>query len=170
MLKYVKVFLIVLYDYVLQPTKVLFNPIHNACCNLDEEQNLLSEFSSILEFMKRIPIHKALTDRRLVFRSHIKRFWKHATYDEQSKTINSVVKCNDEKKPIVITEAIVREVINFPDEEDSPTKLPEKMVKGCMLRMGYAGDLNIASYLKSKFMKPYKFLIHSVLIAMSYQK
>ncbi|MFS7947785.1 hypothetical protein Hanom_Chr06g00552311 [Helianthus anomalus] len=137
----------------LQPTKVLFNPIHNACCNLDEEQNpLLSQFSSILEFMKRIRIPKALTDRRLV------------------KTINSVVKCNDEKKPIVISEAVVREVFNFPDEEDSPTKLPEKMVKGCMLRMGYAGDLNSARYLKSKITKPYEFLIHSVLMAMSHQK
>ncbi|XP_035830804.1 histone-lysine N-methyltransferase SETD1B-like [Helianthus annuus] len=36
--------------------------------------------------------------------------------------------------------------------------------------MGYAGDLNSASYLKSKFTKPYKFLIHAVLIAMSHQK
>ncbi|XP_022007516.1 glutamic acid-rich protein-like [Helianthus annuus] len=44
------------------------------------------------------------------------------------------------------------------------------MVKGCMLRMGYAGDLNSASYLKSKFTKPYKFLIHAVLITMSHQK
>ncbi|MFS7946485.1 hypothetical protein Hanom_Chr06g00536831 [Helianthus anomalus] len=86
MLKFVKVFLIVLYDCVLKPTKVLFNPIHNACCDLDEEQNpLLSEFRSILEFMKRIPIQKALTDRQLVFRSHIKRFWKHGTYDDQPK-------------------------------------------------------------------------------------
>ncbi|MFS8009909.1 hypothetical protein Hanom_Chr14g01290851 [Helianthus anomalus] len=154
-----------------EPTKVLFNPIHNACCNLDEEQNpLLSEFSSILEFMKRVPIQKALTDRRLVFRSHIKRFWKHATYDEQSKTINSVVKINDEKKPIVISEAVVQEVIDFPNEEDSPTKLPEKMVKGCMLRMGYSGDLNSASHLKSKFTKSYKFLIHSGLMTMTHQK
>ncbi|XP_021975239.1 uncharacterized protein LOC110870360 [Helianthus annuus] len=153
------------------PTSVLFNPIHNVCCSLDEEQNpMLSEFRDILEFMRRVPILKALTEKRLVFRSHIKRFWKHASYDDQNKTINSVVKINDEKKPIVISEAVVREVLEFPDEENSPTKLPEKMVKGCMLRMGYAGDLNSASYLKSKFTKPYKFLIHSVLIAMSHQK
>ncbi|KAJ0786058.1 hypothetical protein HanOQP8_Chr02g0050671 [Helianthus annuus] len=160
-----------MFECVLIPTKVLFNPIHNACCNLDKEQNpLLLKFSSILEFMRRVPIQKALTDKCLVFGSHIKRFRKHATYDEQSKTINKVVKINNEKKQIIISEAVVREVVDFPDEEDSPTKLPEKMVKGCMLRMGYAGDLNSTSYLKSKFTKPYKFLIHFVLIAMSHQK
>ncbi|MFS7963128.1 hypothetical protein Hanom_Chr08g00734501 [Helianthus anomalus] len=120
--------------------------------------------------MRRIPILKALTERRLVFRSHIKRFWKNASHDDQNKTINSVVKIDGEKKPIIITEAVIREVIEFPDEENSPTKLPEKMVEGCLLRMGYVDDLNSASYLKSKFTKPYKFLIHFVLISMSHQK
>ncbi|MFS7966342.1 hypothetical protein Hanom_Chr09g00772661 [Helianthus anomalus] len=44
------------------------------------------------------------------------------------------------------------------------------MVKGCMLRMGYDGALKSANYLKSKFTKPYKFLIHSVLKALSHCK
>ncbi|MFS7996081.1 hypothetical protein Hanom_Chr12g01125641 [Helianthus anomalus] len=44
------------------------------------------------------------------------------------------------------------------------------MVKGCMLRMGYSGPLNRANYLKSCFPKLYKFLIHSVLHALSHRK
>ncbi|MFS7962249.1 hypothetical protein Hanom_Chr08g00724431 [Helianthus anomalus] len=44
------------------------------------------------------------------------------------------------------------------------------MVKGCMLRMGYNGDLNKANYLKACFPKAYKFLIHSVLLALSHRK
>ncbi|MFS8023251.1 hypothetical protein Hanom_Chr16g01449301 [Helianthus anomalus] len=44
------------------------------------------------------------------------------------------------------------------------------MVKGCMLRMGFDGALNNANYLKSKFTKPYKFLIHLVLQALSHCK
>ncbi|KAJ0548643.1 hypothetical protein HanIR_Chr08g0386081 [Helianthus annuus] len=44
------------------------------------------------------------------------------------------------------------------------------MVKGCMLRMGYDGALNNANYLKSKFRKPYKFIFHSVLQALSHCK
>ncbi|KAL9992633.1 hypothetical protein Hdeb2414_s0001g00014021 [Helianthus debilis subsp. tardiflorus] len=44
------------------------------------------------------------------------------------------------------------------------------MVKGCMLRMGYDGSLNSGNYLKSKFIKPFKFLIHSVLQSLSHCK
>ncbi|XP_035830769.1 proteoglycan 4-like [Helianthus annuus] len=71
---------------------------------------------------------------------------------------------------ILVTEALIREVINFPDEADSPTRFQERMVKGCMLRMGYQGALNAGNYLKSKFTKPYKFLIHCVLMSLSHTK
>ncbi|MFS7918520.1 hypothetical protein Hanom_Chr03g00202151 [Helianthus anomalus] len=87
-----------------------------------------------------------------------------------NKVINLIVKHKVEKKQIIISEALVHEVLNFPDEVDSPTKFPERMVKGCMLRMGYDGALNSANYLKSKFTKPYKFLIHSVLQSLSHCK
>ncbi|KAM0071349.1 hypothetical protein Hdeb2414_s0001g00024051 [Helianthus debilis subsp. tardiflorus] len=130
----------------------------------------MAEFSSILEFMERLPIQKALTDQRLVFRSHIKRFWENATYDEEHKTINSIMSLNEENKPINITEQLVREVVNFPDDENSPTMFPGRMVKGCMLRMGYNGLLNRANYLKACFPKSYKLLIHSGLHALSHRK
>ncbi|KAJ0823448.1 hypothetical protein HanPSC8_Chr16g0743831 [Helianthus annuus] len=150
-------------------SNVIFDPLHNSCCDFDEEKNTkLSEFSSILEFMRRVPIPKALTKQHLVYKSHVKRFWKHATYDEANKVINSVVKQYEEKKPIVVTEALVREVLDFPDDVDSPTKFPERMVKGCTLRMGYDGALNNTNYLKSKFQKPYKFIVHSILQALSH--
>ncbi|XP_022024182.1 glutamic acid-rich protein-like [Helianthus annuus] len=120
--------------------------------------------------MRRVPIQKALTDQHLVYRSHVKRFWKHATYDEANKVIKSVVKQYDEKKPIIVSEALVREVVNFPDDANSPTKFPERMVKGCMLRIGYDGALNNTNYLKSKFRKPYRFIVYSVLQALSHCK
>ncbi|MFS7980560.1 hypothetical protein Hanom_Chr10g00940851 [Helianthus anomalus] len=64
---------------------VLFDPVHNSC-DLDVEKNPeLKNFSSILDFMDRIPIKKALTDQRPIYRSHLSHFWKNATYDEQSK-------------------------------------------------------------------------------------
>ncbi|MFS7936600.1 hypothetical protein Hanom_Chr05g00417481 [Helianthus anomalus] len=113
-------------------SNVIFDPLHNNCCDFDVERNTeLSKFSSVSEFMRRLPIQKALTDQHL---------------------------------------ALVREVLDFPDEADTPTRFPERMVKGCMLRMGYAGALKNAYYLKSKFQKPYKFIIHSVLQALSHCK
>ncbi|KAM0016771.1 hypothetical protein Hdeb2414_s0028g00700311 [Helianthus debilis subsp. tardiflorus] len=142
-------------------SNVLFDALHNICCVYDEKNiPKMAEFKSIMEFMKRLPIQKALTNQRLVFRSHIEHLWKNATYDEENKTINLIVSLNDQDKPIIIIEQLVREVINFPEDENYPTKFPEKMVKGCMLRMGYNGPLNKANYLKSCFPKVYKFLIH----------
>ncbi|MFS7937049.1 hypothetical protein Hanom_Chr05g00422951 [Helianthus anomalus] len=130
----------------------------------------MAGFTDILEFLQRFPIQKALTNKHLVFRSHIKHFLENAEYDEANKTINYVVSLNGENKPVIITEQLVREVINFPDDEDSPSKFPEIMVKGCLLRMGYSGDLNKANYLKAHFPRVYKFLIHSVVSALSHRK
>ncbi|MFS7966554.1 hypothetical protein Hanom_Chr09g00775081 [Helianthus anomalus] len=152
-------------------SNVLFDPVHNSGCDLDIVKNTeLANFSSILDFMNRIPIKKALTDLRPIYRSHIGRFWENATYDEQSKVISSVVEVNGKLEPILVTEALVREVVNFPDEANYPTRFHEKMVKGCMLRMGYRGALNTGNYLKSKFQKSFKFLIHCILISLSHTK
>ncbi|KAM0035739.1 hypothetical protein Hdeb2414_s0015g00450071 [Helianthus debilis subsp. tardiflorus] len=120
--------------------------------------------------METFPIQKALSDQRLVFRSDIKYFWEKATYDKVNKTINSLVKVKGKDEPIIITEQLVREVLNFPDYENSPTKFPERMVKGCMLRMGYNGELNKANYLKANFPRLYRLLIHSIVLALSHRK
>ncbi|KAJ0561282.1 hypothetical protein HanHA300_Chr06g0221141 [Helianthus annuus] len=127
-------------------------------------------FKDILEFMERLPIQKALTDQHKVFKSHVAYFWKNAKYDEVNDVINSKISIDGEDKDIIITEQLVREVLEFPDDENSPTGFLERMVKGCMLRMGYNGPLNKANYLKACFTKPYKFFIHSVIHALSHRK
>ncbi|XP_035832056.1 uncharacterized protein LOC110870582 [Helianthus annuus] len=150
---------------------VLFDPVHNSCIDLDVEKcPLLSEFSSILDYMNRIPVKKAMIDQRPLYRSHISRFWINAKYDEESKVISSVVEVDGKLETILVTEALVREVMNFPDEANYPTRFPERMVKGCMLRLGYRNTLNTGNYLKSKFQKSFKFLIHCILISLSHTK
>ncbi|MFS7925102.1 hypothetical protein Hanom_Chr04g00280541 [Helianthus anomalus] len=135
----------------LSSTNVLFDPVHNSCCDLDVEKNpKLTNFSSILDFMDRIPIKKALMDQRPIYRSHIGLHGKLET--------------------ILVTEALVREVVNFPDEANYPTRFPKRMVKGCMLRLGYRRALNTGNYLNSKFQKSFKFLIHCILISLSHTK
>ncbi|KAM0057740.1 hypothetical protein Hdeb2414_s0005g00161881 [Helianthus debilis subsp. tardiflorus] len=155
---------------ILSASNVQFDPLHNICCVYDEKLPKMAAFKEILEFMKRLPIQKALKNQHNVFRSHIKCFLENATYNEESKVITSIVSLNGKDKEIVITEQLVREVFDFPDDENSPTKFLERMVKGCMLRMGYNGTLNSANYLKSCFSKPYKFFIHFVVHALSHRK
>ncbi|MFS8007493.1 hypothetical protein Hanom_Chr14g01261611 [Helianthus anomalus] len=59
-------------------SNVIFDPLHNSGCDFDVQKNSeLAKFSGILEFMGRVPIQKALTDQRPLYKSHIKRFWKH---------------------------------------------------------------------------------------------
>ncbi|MFS7966324.1 hypothetical protein Hanom_Chr09g00772471 [Helianthus anomalus] len=113
---------------------------------------------------------QTLTDLRPIYRSHIGRFWENATYEEQSKVISLIVEVNGKLEPILVTEALVREVVNFLDEANYPTRFHEKMVKCCMLRLGYRGALNTGNYLKSKFQKSFKFLIHCILISLSHTK
>ncbi|KAJ0716322.1 hypothetical protein HanPI659440_Chr13g0511341 [Helianthus annuus] len=152
-------------------TNVLFDPVHNSCVDLDvEKYPLLSEFSSILSYMDRIPVKKAMTEQRPLYRSHISRFWNSAKYDEENKVISAEVEVNGKTEIILVTEALVREVMSFPDEANYPTRFPERMVKGCMLRLGYRSTLNTENYLKSKFQKSFKFLIHCILISLSHTK
>ncbi|KAM0064214.1 hypothetical protein Hdeb2414_s0003g00100251 [Helianthus debilis subsp. tardiflorus] len=155
---------------ILQTSNVLFDPVNNTCYVYDKSLSKMAGFKDILEFMERLPIQKALSDQRLVFRSHIKYFWEKATYDKVNKTINSLVKVKGKDEPIIITEQLVREVSNFPDDENSPTNFPERMVIGCMLVMGYNGELNKENYLKANFPRLYKFLIHYVVLALSHRK
>ncbi|MFS8024371.1 hypothetical protein Hanom_Chr16g01462451 [Helianthus anomalus] len=137
-----------LFLFEFQASNVLFEPSHNTCCVYDETLPKMVVFKDILPFMRRLPIQKALTNQHKVFKSHI----------------------DGEDKEIIITEQLVREVLEFPDDDNSPTGFPERMVKGCMLRMGYNGPLNKANYLKACFMKPYKFFIHSVIHTLSHTK
>ncbi|MFS7917036.1 hypothetical protein Hanom_Chr03g00184401 [Helianthus anomalus] len=94
-------------------SNVIFDPLHNSCCDFDVQKNSeLAKFSSILEFMSRVPIQKALTDQRPVYKSHIKQFWKHETYDETNKVINSVVKLQNERKTIAVIETRQQSFLN----------------------------------------------------------
>ncbi|KAJ0947849.1 hypothetical protein HanRHA438_Chr01g0020611 [Helianthus annuus] len=120
--------------------------------------------------MDRIPVKKAMTEQRPLYRSHISRFWNSAQYDDANKVISAEVEVNGKIETILVTEALVREVMSFPDEANYPTRFPEKMVKGCMLRLGYRSTLNTGNYLKSKFQKSFKFLIHCILISLSHTK
>ncbi|MFS8035112.1 hypothetical protein Hanom_Chr17g01589231 [Helianthus anomalus] len=104
--------------------------------------------------MERLSIQKALTDQHKEFKSHVANFRKNSKYNDVNNVINSLVSIHGEDKEIIITEQLVREVLEFPDDENSSTGFPERMVKGCMLRMGYSGPFNKENYLKACFTKP----------------
>ncbi|KAM0021083.1 hypothetical protein Hdeb2414_s0024g00646691 [Helianthus debilis subsp. tardiflorus] len=103
--------------FMFQASIFEFDLTHNICCVYDEKLPKMDVFKDILEFMKCLPIQKALTNQHRVFRSHIAHFWKNATYDEESDVITSSVSLDGEDKTIIITEQLVREVLDFPNDE-----------------------------------------------------
>ncbi|KAJ0504494.1 hypothetical protein HanLR1_Chr12g0437461 [Helianthus annuus] len=102
-------------------SNVQFDPSHNICCVYDETLPKMVMFKDILEFMERLPIKKALTNQHKVFKSHVAHFWTNVVYDEVNNVINSKFSIDGEDKDIIITEQLVREVLEFPDDENSPT-------------------------------------------------
>ncbi|XP_022031544.1 uncharacterized protein LOC110932524 [Helianthus annuus] len=106
-------------------SNVVFDPLHNSCCDLDAEKYPELCTDLILNASGRMPSMMSTI-----------------------KLISLVVEVHGKLEKILVTEALIHEVINFPDDADSPMRFPERMVKGCMLRMGYQGALNAANYLK----------------------
>ncbi|KAM0028750.1 hypothetical protein Hdeb2414_s0018g00517961 [Helianthus debilis subsp. tardiflorus] len=126
------------------------------------------------KFLRLSKINKALTDRTIVYESHVRRFWSSMRYVEDEKMICSAVRKKDENGHDIDVEIKfdvedLRHVLELGDSDNDPTIIPERLCKGLWCRMGFTGHLN-GKYLKTTFSSPYKFLIHCVMHALSHRK
>ncbi|KAJ0539810.1 hypothetical protein HanHA300_Chr08g0290711 [Helianthus annuus] len=147
---------------------------HNIYCILDENFTNMELFKDVAKFLSESRIAKALTDRTKVYESHVRMFWKTVRYEESEKMIYSVVQKKDENDQDIDIEVKfnmedVRRVLDLGDSDDDPTIVHERLCKGLWFRMGFSGHVN-GKYLKSMFSRPYKFLVHYVLHALSHRK
>ncbi|KAJ0796153.1 hypothetical protein HanPI659440_Chr04g0158881 [Helianthus annuus] len=131
----------------------------------------MTPFKDMAKFLRESRIAKALIDRTKVYESHVRMFWKSARYKESEKMIYSVVRKKDENDEDIDVEVKfnvgeVRRVLDLRDSDDDPTIVPERLYKGLWFRMGFSTHVN-DKYLKSKFFRPYKFLVHCVIHALS---
>ncbi|KAM0005866.1 putative transcription factor/ chromatin remodeling BED-type(Zn) family [Helianthus debilis subsp. tardiflorus] len=153
-----------------QPKATNFDPKHNICCVLDKESPKMKPFVEMVPFIERSRIKKAVTDQCPAYRTHIETFWMNAKFVDSPPRIRSVVKEGNVDKEVVITEALIREVLAFGDKPEDPTGYSERMVKGCFMRMGYKGHVNTPNFLKSNISRPYKFLMHVVIHAFGHSR
>ncbi|KAJ0681729.1 hypothetical protein HanPI659440_Chr16g0639361 [Helianthus annuus] len=126
------------------------------------------------KFLRESKINKTLTDRTIVYESHVRMFWRSVRYDEKEKMIYSAVQKkdkNDQEADIEVKFNVgdLRRVLELGDTNNDPTIIPERLCKGLWYRMGFTGHVN-GKYLKSLFSPPYKFLIHYVVHALSHRK
>ncbi|KAF5818212.1 hypothetical protein HanPI659440_Chr02g0046771 [Helianthus annuus] len=152
-----------------------FHPRHNIYCIQEEDYPNIEPFKEVVPFLKESRICKALTEKHKCYESHVRTFWSAVRYDEKDEAIHSAVKLKDDKKkdidlPVKFTVDDVRRVLNLQDKDDDPIIILERLCKGFWLRMGYTCLINDKGYIKSKFCRPYKFLVHCVLHALSHRK
>ncbi|MFS7964684.1 hypothetical protein Hanom_Chr08g00753191 [Helianthus anomalus] len=147
---------------------------HNIYCLLDAHYTDNTPFKVIAKFLRESKIHKALTDKTEVYESHVRIFWNSVRYEEKEKMIYSAVRKKDENGQDVDVEikfnvGDLRRVLDLGDSDDDPTIIPEILCKGLWCRMGFTGHLN-GKMIKTMSSKPYKFMIHCVVHALSHRK
>ncbi|MFS8007793.1 hypothetical protein Hanom_Chr14g01265201 [Helianthus anomalus] len=147
---------------------------HNIYCLLDAHYTDNTPFKVIAKFLRERKIHKALIDKTVVYESHVRRFWSLVRYEEKEKMIYSAVRKNGENDQDVDLEikfnvGDLRRVLELGDSDDDPTIIHERLCKGLWCTMGFIDHLN-GKMIKTMFSKPYKFMMHCVLHALSHRK
>ncbi|MFS7906012.1 hypothetical protein Hanom_Chr01g00054391 [Helianthus anomalus] len=148
--------------------------MHNIYCLLEKEYTEKLVIEEVSKFLRESRIAKALTDKTIVYESHVRHFWNSARYEEKEKMIYSAVTKKDEKGKkedleIKITVGDVRHVLDLGDSDNDPTIISKRLAKGLWCRMGFTRSVN-RKILKTSFSNAYKFLVHSVIHALRHRK
>ncbi|KAM0024033.1 hypothetical protein Hdeb2414_s0022g00611041 [Helianthus debilis subsp. tardiflorus] len=134
----------------------------------------MEPFKYMVTFLKECRIAKALSDKTKVCESQVRMFWKSVRYEESEKTIYSAIQKKDKNDKDVdievkFTVVDIRRVLDLRDSDDDPIIVPERLCKGLRFRMGFSAHVN-DKYPKSKFCRPYKFLVRCVVHALLHRK
>ncbi|MFS8019433.1 hypothetical protein Hanom_Chr15g01403721 [Helianthus anomalus] len=119
----------------------------------------MTPFKDMEKFLREGRVNKALTDRTIVYESHVRMFWNSVRYEQKEKMTYFAIQKKDEiyKKvdiEIKLNVGDLRRVLDLGDTDDDPTIIPERLCKGLWCRRGFAGHVN-EKYLKSMFNRPY---------------
>ncbi|KAF5757143.1 hypothetical protein HanRHA438_Chr17g0833161 [Helianthus annuus] len=126
------------------------------------------------EFLRDSRIAKALSDKTVVYESHVRAFWNTARYEETDKTIHAVVRKKDENDKDIDVEIVfgvedVRKILELQDSDNDPTIMSERLAKGLWCRMGFTNHINGKMY-KRSFSKAYRYLMHCLVHSLSHRK
>nr|GEV66502.1 hypothetical protein [Tanacetum cinerariifolium] len=121
-------------------------------------------FNQLINFMNGSYIKYALTVNPDIYVSCIKQFWNIVAI----KQVNDVTRLQSlvDKKKVVITEAAIKEVLRLDDAEGVDC-LPNEEIFAELARMGYENPSTKLTFYKSFFSSKWKFLIHTILQAIS---
>nr|GEV43621.1 reverse transcriptase domain-containing protein [Tanacetum cinerariifolium] len=109
-------------------------------------------------------IHYALTVNPHIYISCIKQFWNTASV----KRSNDVTRLQSlvDKKKIVISEVVIREILQL-DDAKGIVCLPNEEIFAGLAQMGYEKPSTKLTFYKAFFSSQWKFLIHTILQSLS---
>nr|GFA40812.1 hypothetical protein [Tanacetum cinerariifolium] len=121
-------------------------------------------FNQVIDFLNGIYLKYALTVNLNIYVSYIKQFWNTVAI----KQVNDVTRLQAlvDKKKVVVTEAVIREVLRLNDAAGVDC-LPNEEIFAELARMGYEKPSTKITFYKSFFSSQWKFLIHTILLSMS---
>nr|GEX65522.1 hypothetical protein [Tanacetum cinerariifolium] len=128
------------------------------------KSNASEGFNQIIDFLNRSYLKYALTVNPKTYVSCIKQFWTIIAI----KQVNDVTRLQAlvYKKRVVVTEAVLREVLRLDDAEGVDC-LPNEEIFIELARIGYEKPSTKLTFYKAFFSSQWKFLIHTILQCMS---
>nr|GEZ54820.1 hypothetical protein [Tanacetum cinerariifolium] len=141
----------------------LFADTHNVVAIL-EKSDAAEGFEQIIDFLSVSYIHYALIVSPHIYISCIKQFW-NSVLVKRSGDVTRLQALVDKKK-IVISEAVIREILQLNDVEGMVC-LPNKEIFAGLAQMGYEKPSTKLTFYKAFFYSQWKFLIHTILQSLS---
>nr|GEU75523.1 reverse transcriptase domain, reverse transcriptase zinc-binding domain protein [Tanacetum cinerariifolium] len=129
-----------------------------------EKSDAAQGFEQIIDFLSGSYIHHALTVNPHVYISCIKQFW-NTTVVKRSGDVTRLQALVDNKR-IVITEEVVREILQL-DDAEGVICLPNDEIFDGLARMGYEKPSTKLTFYNAFFLTQWKFFIHTILHSLS---
>nr|GFA68211.1 hypothetical protein [Tanacetum cinerariifolium] len=141
----------------------LFADIHNVVVIL-EKSDAAEGFEQIIDFLSGSYIYYALTVSPPIYISCINQFWNSVSV-KRSGDVTRLQALVDKKK-IVISEAVIREILQLNDAEGMVC-LPNEEIFAGLAQIGYEKPSTKLTFYKAFFSSQWKFLIHTILQSLS---
>ncbi|KAJ0750130.1 hypothetical protein HanLR1_Chr05g0178361 [Helianthus annuus] len=109
-------------------------------------------YASLIKGLNSCRIVHALRDNPVVYESLVQEFWKTTRFNALGADGKGSIEAEIQKKSVSVTEQIIREVLQFNDQETDPIDLPGGTVEAILPRLSYEGTY---PSLMKKFMHPY---------------
>nr|GEZ61877.1 hypothetical protein [Tanacetum cinerariifolium] len=129
-----------------------------------EKSDAAEGFDQIIDFLSGSYIHYALTVNPHIYISCIKQFWNTASVkrSDDATRLQALV----DKKKIVISEAVIREILQLNDAE-GVVRFPNEEIFVGLAQMRYEKPSTKLTFYKVFFSSQWKFLIHAILQSLS---